>query len=69
MSGSRIFLAILTMTQVKAVEVPMDLKFRCATQARTDMLSHRILFYDLQVTRHINASLNRYISVHLQVSY
>jgi len=38
------------MAQVKAVEAPIDLKSNCATQARTNMLSHRITFYGLQVT-------------------
>jgi hypothetical protein len=50
MSRSRIFLTIPAMTQVKAVEISLDLEFHCATQARTNMLSHRILFYGLQVT-------------------
>lgn len=41
MPRTRIFLAMLTMTQVKAVEVTCDLKAHSATQARTEVISHK----------------------------
>ena len=51
MSRTRIFLAMLTMTQVKAVKVTFYLKAHSATQARTNIFIHRTPFYRLQVAR------------------
>ncbi len=41
MSRTRVFLAILTMTQVKAIDVTFYLKAHSATQTRTEMISHQ----------------------------
>ena len=47
MSRTRIFLAMLTMTQVKAIKVTFYLKAHSATQARTKMIRHQNLFHGL----------------------
>jgi hypothetical protein len=47
MSRTCVLLTMLTMTQVKAVEVSFYLKPHGATQARTEIISHQILFYSL----------------------
>ncbi|WP_261977909.1 hypothetical protein [Marinobacter sp. F3R11] len=41
MSRTRIFLAMLTMTQVKAIEVTFYFKAHSATQTRTEVISHQ----------------------------
>ncbi|MEM5733174.1 hypothetical protein AAEI00_15830 [Shewanella algae] len=47
MSRTRIFLAVLTMTQVKAIEVTLYLKTHGATQARAGIVSHQNPFQGL----------------------
>jgi hypothetical protein len=41
MSRTRIFLAILTMAQVKVIKVTFYLKARSATQTRTYVIAHQ----------------------------
>ncbi|MDS1310790.1 MULTISPECIES: hypothetical protein [Marinobacter] len=45
MSRTRIFLAMLAMAQVKAIEAPCYLKASGAAQTRTEMMSHLNPFY------------------------
>lgn len=47
MTRTRIFLTMLTMTQVKAIEVTFDLKAHSATQARTEVISHQNPYHGL----------------------
>jgi hypothetical protein len=47
MSRTRIFLAMLTMTQVKTIEITFHLKAHGATQTRTKMISHQNLLLGL----------------------
>jgi len=49
MSGPCIFLAMVTMTQVKAFEIPLNFKFRGATQTRAKVISHNVSFNYLQL--------------------
>ncbi len=41
MSRTRIFLATLTIAQVKAIEITLDLKVHSAAQARAKMIRHQ----------------------------